>query len=139
MLTQFWQHKRSFKKLLTSIILEVSFGNQSVCVSVCVHMHTCTRYFLSHIQLFVNPWTVACQATLFVELSRQEYRSVLPWPPLGDLRNSEMEPRSPTMQADSSLSWAPIFKCTCIVSKVNMHNDLRTIMVRIFYRSPFKT
>ena len=28
---------------------------------------------LSHVQLFATPWTVACQAPLFMEFSRQEY------------------------------------------------------------------
>ena len=30
---------------------------------------------LSHVRLFVTPWTVACQAPLFMEFSRQEYWS----------------------------------------------------------------
>ena len=30
---------------------------------------------LSHVQLFVTPWTIACQATLSMEFSRQEYWS----------------------------------------------------------------
>ena len=33
--------------------------------------------------------------------SRQEYWSVLPWPPPGDLPKSRIKPRSPTLQADS--------------------------------------
>ena len=39
----------------------------------------------SHVQLFVAPWTVACQAPLSMGFSRQEYWSVLPFPPPGDL------------------------------------------------------
>ena len=35
---------------------------------------------------------------------RQEYWSELPYPPPGDLLNSGIEPRSPTLQADSLLS-----------------------------------
>ena len=30
-------------------------------------------YVLSHVQLFVTPWSVACQASLSMEFSRQEY------------------------------------------------------------------
>ena len=41
----------------------------------------------SHIQLFVTPWTVARQAPLSMEFSRQEYWSGLPCPPPGDLPN----------------------------------------------------
>ena len=30
---------------------------------------------LSHVRLFVTPWTVACQSPLSMEFSRQEYWS----------------------------------------------------------------
>ena len=52
-------------------------------------------------------WTVACQAPLFMEFSRQEYWSGLPFPSLGDLPDSEIEPRSPALQADSLPSELP--------------------------------
>ena len=39
---------------------------------------------VSHVQLFVTPWTVACQASLSMEFSRQEYWSRLPFPPPGE-------------------------------------------------------
>ena len=32
---------------------------------------------LGHVQLFVNPWTVALQASLYMEFSRQKYWSEL--------------------------------------------------------------
>ena len=44
-----------------------------------------------------NPWTIACQAPLFMEFSRQEYQSGLPFPPPGDLPNPGMEPVSPAL------------------------------------------
>ena len=56
---------------------------------------------LSCVQLFVTPWTVAHQAPLSMEFSRQEYWSGLPFPPPGDLPDPGIEPRSPTLQADS--------------------------------------
>ena len=40
---------------------------------------------LSHVHLFAMPWTVACQAPLSVEFSRQEYWSELLFPTPGDL------------------------------------------------------
>ena len=49
---------------------------------------------LSHVWLFVTPWTVACQALLSVECSRQEYWSGLPYPTPGNLPNSGIQPRS---------------------------------------------
>ena len=38
---------------------------------------------LSHVQLSVTLWTVACQAPLSMEFLRQEYWSGLPYPPPG--------------------------------------------------------
>ena len=49
----------------------------------------------------VTPWTVACQAPLSMEFSRQEYWSGLPFPSPRDLPNPAIEPRSPALQADS--------------------------------------
>ena len=56
---------------------------------------------LSHVQLFATLWTVARQAPLSMGFSRQEYWSGLPCLPPGDLPNPGIEPRSPTLQADS--------------------------------------
>ena len=44
------------------------------------------------VQLFVTPWTVACQAPLSTEFSRQEYYSGLPFPPPGDLPYPGIKP-----------------------------------------------
>jgi len=60
---------------------------------------------LSHVQLFETPQTVACQAPPSIGLSQQEYWSGLPFPPPGDFPNSETEPTSPALQADS-FHWA---------------------------------
>ena len=49
----------------------------------------------------VTPWTVACQAPLAMKFSRQEYCSGLPFSSLGDLPDPGVEPRYPTLQADS--------------------------------------
>ena len=56
---------------------------------------------------FVTPWTVARQAPLSTEFSRQEYGSGLPCPPPGDLPDSEIEPMSSALQADSLPSKPP--------------------------------
>ena len=40
---------------------------------------------LNHVQLFATPWTIAHQAPLSMEFSRQEYWSGVPFPPPGDL------------------------------------------------------
>ena len=52
-------------------------------------------------------WTVAHQASLSMEFSRQEYCSGLPFPSLGDLSNPGIKPRSPVLQEDSLLSEPP--------------------------------
>ena len=51
--------------------------------------------------IFVIPWTAAYQAPPSMGLSRQEYWTGLPFPSPGDLPNPGIEPRSPTLQADS--------------------------------------
>ena len=48
----------------------------------------------SRIQLFVTSWTVAHQAPLSMEFSRQEYWGGLPCLPPGDLPNPGIEPGS---------------------------------------------
>jgi len=55
----------------------------------------------------VTPWTIACQAPLSMEFSRQEYWSGLPFPSPGDLPDPGIEHRSPALQADSLLSEPP--------------------------------
>ena len=62
------------------------------------------KVFVSCVQLFVTPWTVAHQGPLFMGFSRQEYRRGLPFPSLRDLHDPGTEPRSPALQADSLLS-----------------------------------
>ena len=44
------------------------------------------------------PWTVACQAPLSMEFSRQEYWSGLTFPSPGDLPNPGIKPGSPELQ-----------------------------------------
>ena len=59
-------------------------------------MHTQS---LSHVQLFVTPWTVVCQAPLSSEVSRQKYWSGLPFPTPGDLLDPGIKPASPVSYA----------------------------------------
>ena len=58
------------------------------CVCVCVCECVCAKL----LQFRQAPWSIG--------FSRQESWSGLPWPPLGDLPNPGIEPRSPTLQAD---------------------------------------
>ena len=61
---------------------------------VIVGGHVCALS-LSHVPLFVTPWTIACQAPLSMGFPRQEYWSGLPFPPPGDLPDPGIEPKSP--------------------------------------------
>ena len=63
--------------------------------------------FLSRVQLFVTPWTVAYEALPSMGFSRQEYWSGLPFPSPGDLPDTGIEPRSPTLWADALTSEPP--------------------------------
>ena len=49
---------------------------------------------LSHVQLFVTPWTITHVTPLSMGFSRQEYWSGMPRPPPGDCPNPGMEPMS---------------------------------------------
>ena len=54
--------------------------------------------------LFAIPWTVARQAPLSMGFSRQQYGSGMPYPRPGGLPDPGIEPRSPALQADPSLT-----------------------------------
>ena len=62
---------------------------------------------LSHVWLFVTPWTVAYQAPPSMEFSRQEYWSGLPFPSPRDLPDPGIKPRSPALEAKSLPSQPP--------------------------------
>ena len=57
-------------------------------------MCVCVRSYFSRIQLFVTPWTVACQAPLSMGFPREEYWRGLPCPPPGDLPQPGVKPTS---------------------------------------------
>ena len=93
-----------------------------VCVCVCAHAQallTCC------VRLFAIPWTVAHQAPLSTEFSRQEYWSGLPFPPATDLPDPGIKPGSPELQANSSLT-EPAGKLCSVLS-----NSLRLMDCRL--------
>ena len=61
----------------------------STLYNICARM--CVLSCFNHVWLLVTPRTVACQAPLSMRFSRQEYWSVLPCPPLGDLPDPAIE------------------------------------------------
>ena len=62
---------------------------------------------LSRVGLFATPRTVAHQAPLSMEFSRQEYWNALSFPSPGDPLDPGIKPRSPALQADSLPSEPP--------------------------------
>ena len=52
---------------------------------------------VSLVPVFVIPWTVARQAPLSMEFSRQEYWSGLSFPSLGDVPDPGIKPTSPAL------------------------------------------
>ena len=95
----------------------------------------CCAYLLSLVQLFVTPWTVACQAARLLcpwGFSKQKYWSGLPCPPPGDLPNPGIEPRSPALQADSLPSEPPGKPRQYIITykqkhKIKIMNNFKTL------------
>ena len=62
---------------------------------------------LSHAQLLAIPWTVACQAPLFMGLPRQEYWSWTPFPSPEDPPESGIEPVFPALVGGFFISKSP--------------------------------
>ena len=69
--------------------------------------YTCVCVSHSVMSDSVTPYAIAHQAPLSMEFSRQEYRSVLPFPSPGALPDPGIEPRSSALQADSLPSEPP--------------------------------
>ena len=58
------------------------------------HINYWVIFVLSHVWLFADPWTVACQALLSMGFSSQEYRSGLPFSFSGYLPDPGIKPVS---------------------------------------------
>ena len=69
------------------LVLSVPYNDFNICI-----YHDMRVCMLSCVWLFATPWTVACQAPLSNEFSRQDYWSGLPFPPPWDLLHPGIEP-----------------------------------------------
>ena len=106
-------------------------------ISAISHFWKC--WSLSRVRLFATPWTVARQAPLSMEFSRQEYWSGLPWPSPGDLPDpgnqtpvSHITGRFFTVWAtwEAHLSFLLLFKWICSHGfTFLLYNDLTIISV----------
>ena len=72
-----------------------------------LYLHVYKAKLLSHVRLFVTPWTILYQAPQSMEFSRQEYWSGVPFLSPGDLPDPGIEPGSPTLQPDALPSEPP--------------------------------
>ena len=82
--------------VLSTFVALVCFSNSSEAEDP--HFHPVGES-LSQVQLFGTLWTVACQAPLSMEFSRQEYWSEFPFPSPGALPDPGFKPRFPGLQA----------------------------------------
>ena len=98
----FWKPLR----VLLFLLLFYSSSFES-CLRGNMIIHPSILSHFSCVQLSATLWTKACQASLSMGFSMQEYWSGLPCSPPGDLPNPGIEPRSPTLQADSLPSEPP--------------------------------
>ena len=92
---------------------------------------------LSRVQLFATPWTVAYQASPSMGFSRQECWSGLPFPSPGALPHPGIEPGSPALQADTSLSEPP-GKLKKTLSKTNFYGtawDALLLIIMLYFWS----
>ena len=87
---------------------------------------------VSYVQPFVTPWTIARQAPLSMEFSRQEFWSGLPFPPAGDLPDLGIEPESPVSLGladgffitnttrEARVSWVPRLTLLDLMNKLDL-------------------
>ena len=84
-------HRGKSKERIFALHLCKKFPGFCLCLLICfvfwkLHIFRAWVYLLSHficVRLFATLWTVAHQAPLSMEFSRQEYQSGLPFPPPG--------------------------------------------------------
>ena len=72
----------------------------------CLYVH-----MLNRVQLFVTPWTTACQAPLSMGFPRQDYWSGLPFPSPGDLPDPGIEPALAGGFFTTSATWEALKMC----------------------------
>ena len=65
-------------------------GTAHMCWSPSIREYGALLFLLSH-SVFVTPWTAACHAPPSMEFPRQQYRTRLPFPTVGDRLNPEIK------------------------------------------------
>ena len=98
------------RALLSRALIQLSadeWGCTPSLIVFCPRWSSCMYVLVTQSCLFATPWTIACQASLSMEFSRQEYWSGLPSPSPGDLPDPGIKPRSLALLADSLPSELP--------------------------------
>ena len=108
----------------------------------CFHSFISSVYrWLSVVWLFVTLRTIAQQAPLFLEFSRQEYWCSLSFPTPGDLPKPGIEPRFPVLPADflwSQLPGKPQLHYQTLLKIYSSLSPTPTSCVFTFARMPFE-
>ena len=86
---------KSMIKIFNKMVSKTKYFTSSLTSSLKIKVKS-----LSHVRLFVTPWTVTHQAPPSMGFSRREYWSGLPFPTPGDLPNPGIESGSPSLQFD---------------------------------------
>ena len=86
-------HLRHLLQLSGSYCLQLQNNNNNYYISHCY----CCLVAEWYPDSFATPWTIACQAPLFMGLPRPEYWSGLPFPSPGDLPSPGIEPVFPAL------------------------------------------
>ena len=90
---------------------------------------------LSCVRLFATPWTIAHQAPLSMEFSRQKYWSRLPFPSPGDLSNPGIELGASSLWADALPSEPPGKSEASLNTHLVAPKFLISSCVEVYYRS----
>ena len=97
-------------------------------IYIYIYIHACVCESSSHVWLSATPWTVACQAPLSMEFSRQEYWSGLPFPSPGDLPDPGIKPASPCIPMPSALAGGSFTTSTTWGVPINIY-----VYVSVFF------
>ena len=85
----------------------------SLCTLLCIIPSLCCAQSQGCVHLSAAPWTVACQALLSMEFSRQKYWSGLSFPSPGDLPDPGIKPVSPAL-AGGFFPTEPPVQCSSV-------------------------
>ena len=90
----FLKHKHTQTQIWLKSENKMKQGKVKPSMGLFYYVGMCMLSHFSRVWLFVTPWTVAHQAPLSMEFSRQEYWNGLPYPPPGNLPDLGLKPVS---------------------------------------------